>query len=124
MANRHKHAAKMELKKQTKTAAGLVSERFPEISDIVVHMTYFQKGANIVLMVRTVNIFPTSFAYFNMDCMIKGCDGGGFDLTETVAGMAKSRKKVKKGSIACCGTIDSLPADHASIEYEIVIQYV
>jgi hypothetical protein len=123
LANRHVYAAKIELKKQTKVAAGLLSDRFPKISDIVIHMTYYQKGANVVLMVRTVNIFPTSYAYFNMDCMIKGCDGGGFDLSPVVVEMVKSRKKVKKGNLVCCGKVDAVDADHASIMYEILIQY-
>jgi len=123
LANRHNQAAKIELKKQTKVAAGLLSERFPGIADIVINMTYYQKGANVVLMVRTVNVFPTSYAYFNMDCMIKGCDGGGFDLSPVVSDMVKSRKKVKKGNLVCCGKVDTVDADHASIMYEIVIQY-
>ncbi len=123
MANRHNYAAKMELKKQNRFATGLVSDRFPEVSGIVIHMTYYQKGANPVLMVRTVNIFPTSYAYFKMDCMIKGCDGGGFDLTSVVADMVKTHKRGRKGALVCCGNIDTLASDHASIEYEIVMQY-
>ena len=123
MANRQQHAAKMELKKQNRFAAGLISERFPEVSSIVIHMTYYQNGSNPVLMVRTVNVFPSSYAYFKMDCMIKGCDGGGFDLNSVVAHMVKTHKKVKKGAITCNGNIDKQASDHASIEYETVITY-
>lgn len=123
MANKHNYALKMELKKQTQFAAGLVSDIFPEVSSIVVHMTYYQKGVNPVLMVRTVNIFPASYAYFKMDCMIRGCDGGGFDLTPIVADMVKAHKKVRKGSLICSGKVDTLISDHAKIEYEIMMQY-
>ncbi|MBU4320600.1 MAG: hypothetical protein Q8N12_06530 [Thermodesulfovibrionales bacterium] len=127
MANRHHHrqnyALKMELKKQINVAAGLVSDRFPTVSGIVIHMTYYRKTAIPLLMVRTVNIFPTSYAYFKMDCMIKSCDGGGFDLTSIVANMVKTHKKVRKGAIVCHGTIDTLPSEHASIKYETVIRY-
>ena len=100
MVNRHKYAAKMDQKKQNRLIAGVVQDRFPEVSGIVINMTYYQRGANPILMERTVNIFPSSDAYFKMDCMIKGCDGGGFDLTPVIAGMAKTRKHVKKGAIA------------------------
>ena len=123
MANRYNYAAKMELKKQNNLSAGLLSDRFPEVSGIVFHMTYYQKGANPVLMVRTVNVFSTSYAYFKMDCMIKGCEGGGYDLTPVIANMVKTHKKVGKGTLACHGKIDVPEPDHASIDYEVVIQY-
>ena len=122
MVNRHKYAAKMDQKKQNRLLAGVVQDRFPEVSGIVINMTYYQQGANPVLMERTVNIFPSSDAYFKMDCMIKGCDGGGFDLTPVIDDMAKTRKLVKKGALVCPGNTDVAP-DHASVDYEIVIQY-
>jgi len=123
MANRNNYAAKMELKRQNKCAAGLISERFPEVTDIAIHMSYYQNGSNPLLMVRKVNIFPTSYAYFKMDCMIKGCEGGGFDLTPVVKGMVKERKKEKKGALDCRGKLEDLAGDHARVEYEIVIRY-
>lgn len=113
----------MESKKQNNLTAGLVSERFPNVSGIQIQMTYYQNGANPVLMERTLNIFPTSYAYFKMDCMIKGCEGGGFDLTPAVADMVKNRKKVKKGALVCYGKTDVPSPDHARIEYKIVMQY-
>jgi hypothetical protein len=117
------YALKMELKKQNNLAAGLVSDRFPAVSDIVINMTYYQKGEKPVLMVRTVNIVPTSYALFKMDCMIRGCDGGGFDLSPVVSHMVKTHKKVSKGALECCGNIDNHASDHASIKYEAVIKY-
>ncbi len=32
-------------------------------------------------MERTVNFFPESHAFFNLECMIKGCEEGGFEVT-------------------------------------------
>src|SRR5512139_2324446 len=81
MAQRQNYAVKMDALKQKKIAAGLVSDLYPEVSSMVIQMTYFRKGSNPVLMLRTVNVFPTGYAYFNMDCMINGCAGGGFDLS-------------------------------------------
>jgi len=121
--HRHNHALKMELKKQANLAAGLLSDRFPSVSGIVIHMTYYREAAIPVLMVRTINIYPTSYAYFKMDCMIKSCNGGGFDLTSIVANMVKTREKARKGSLICHGNVDALPSEHASIDYETVIQY-
>lgn len=123
MANRQQHAAKLELKKQNTFAAGLLSERFPQVTGMVIHMTYYQNGINPVLMVRTLNVFPTSAAYFKMDCMIKGCENGGFDLTSVIKAMIKDRKKEKKGSIACKGKVDAVSGDHASVDYDISVKY-
>jgi len=123
MANRQNYAAKLDLQKQRKIATGLVSERFPEISGIVIQMTYFRKGLNPILMQRTVNIIPTGYAYFNMDCMTSGCVDGGFDLTPVIKGMVKKRTKLKKGTLVCNGKSPDLASDHANISYEIAIKF-
>lgn len=113
---------KIELNQQ-KVDAGLVSESFPQVSNIVIQMTYYQKPADSVLMVRTVNIFPSSYAYFQMQCMGKECVNGGFDLTPVIAGLIKNRAKKGRGTLVCCGKGEKLPPEHASISYEITIQY-
>jgi len=123
MSYRQDYLERIELKKQHRIAAGLVSECFPEVSDIAVHMTYFHKGANPILMVRKVNYWPSRHAYFNMDCMIKGCVDGGFDLTSVISKMIRNHKKSEKGKLLCDGNIDALASDHASIAYQITIKY-
>lgn len=123
MANKQHHSAKAELNKQQRLAAGLVSEKFPKVDSMVINLTYYQKGVNPVLMVRTVNVLPTTYAYFKMECMIRDCEGGGFDLTPVITKMVKDRKKAGKGKLSCAGKGDGLSADHASIAYEITVQY-
>jgi len=56
---------KLELKRSAMLAAGLISERFPEISNIVFRMTYYQRTSDPVLMVRTVNFFPHRLCLFS-----------------------------------------------------------
>lgn len=114
---------RMELVKQRRIESGLVSDRFPKVSGMVILMTYYQSGKNPVLMKRIVNVFPTCFAYFHMECMIKGCVDGGFDLTATINDMIKNHKKLSKGKLSCKGKLNSVEDDHASIAYEIQIQY-
>lgn len=113
----------MELNRKNKAAAGLMSEQFGDVADMAIHMTYYQNGANPLLMIRKVNIFPTSSAYFKMDCMIKGCEGGGFDLTPIVKGMVKAKTREKKGTLDCRGRFAEAADGHARIEYEISIRY-
>jgi hypothetical protein len=123
MAQRHNHAVKMDLLKQKKIAAGLVSDCFPEVSGMVIVMTYFREGLNPVLMLRTVNVFPTAYAYFNMDCMINGCTDGGFDLSPVIKEMVEKHNKLKKGTLSCKGKSADLASDHAHIDYEITIKF-
>jgi hypothetical protein len=121
MAHRQNHLENMELNRQRKLAAGLVSECFPDVLDIKVRMTYYHKGATPVLMVRIVNFWPSRHAYFNMDCMTKGCVDGGFDLTPVIGAMVKHHKNFGKGKLSCKGNSPS--SDHTSIDYEITIKY-
>lgn len=123
MAHKQNYIERIELNKQRRLSAGLLSERFPEVSDIVVRMTYYQRAVNPILMVRTMNFWPSQYAYFNMGCMIKGCVDGGFDLTSVITNMIKNHKKSEKGKLLCNGNIDALASDHASIAYQITVKY-
>ena len=123
MAHRQNYLERIEQNKQRRRAAGLVSECFPEVSDIVIHMTYYQKAVNPIMMNRIVNFWPSQYAYFNMDCMIKGCIDGGFDLTSVISKMIKNHKKSEKGKLICSGNIDVIAPEHAGIAYQISIKY-
>ena len=124
MAQRHNYAEKIDLLKKKKLAAGLVSDRFPVVRDIVIKMTYYRKGLNPVIMLRTVNVSPSTYAYFTMDCMISGCNDGGFNLTPVITEMIKKRSKQKKGTLICKGKNPDLPHDHAHIDYDITITFI
>jgi hypothetical protein len=112
---------KLDMERAAIAAAGLVSERYREISHIEFRMTYYRRGLNKVLMTRTRNFAPSDHAGFHMKCMHDGCLNGGYDLTPVVAAMVKNRKKSTNGKIFCHGTNDSL--GHASMAYEVKIQY-
>jgi hypothetical protein len=123
MAYRQNNLARKDAGKEKPPPVPL-SDRFPVVSGIVFHMTYYQKeAANSVLMLRTVNFYPNSDSNFHMQCMIKDCEEGGFDLSKTVANMVKRKKKAAKGNMLCSGKNEALSLDHASISYEIAIKY-
>ena len=122
MANKENYLKKMELHKQ-QVEAGLVSERFPKVTSIVIQMTYFHNAENPVLMERTVNYFPTSHAYFIMGCMEKTCENGGYNLTQAIKKQIKNRKKLVKGEMQCKGKSAGNSSKHARITYEINIKY-
>jgi hypothetical protein len=123
MANKQDYLKKLEIKNQLKQKAGVLLDKHPKVSEIVIQMTYFHNAYNPVLMERTVNFFPSSFAYFNMDCMEKNCDEGGFNLTSIVRKQIKSRKKITRGKMVCSNKNGELEKNHASISYKINIKY-
>ena len=122
MTHRQNHLERQELIRKKKFDAGLVSDRFPEVSEIVLRMTYYQRGSRPVLMVRTMSFLPTDYAYFHMDCVREECTNGGFDLAPVVTGLIKDHKKKVTGKISCTGKNETLAPRHASIAYEVSIQ--
>ncbi len=112
---------KLDLERAALAASGLVSERYSEISNIQFRMTYYRRGLNKVLMKRTLTFRPSDYAGFHMKCMHEGCMDGGYDLAPVVAAMVKGRKKSTSGKIFCHGSNDTI--GHASIAYEVSIQY-
>jgi len=125
MANKQNYVKKMEVKNKLKIDAGVISDRFPTVAGMVIYMTYYHNAENPILMQRTVNFFPESHAFFNLECMIKGCENGGFDLKRIISKQIKNKKKVIKGDLSCNGTIGEVQAkqSHSRIDYEINITY-
>jgi hypothetical protein len=123
MAHKQNYLEKLELNKQRRLEAGLLSECFPEVSDMVIQMTYYGKRVNPASMVRTVNFWPSRHAYFNMDCMIKECVDGGFDLTQVITRMIKKHERLGRGELTCKGRIGNRASQHAHISYDITINY-
>ncbi|HAR46432.1 MAG: hypothetical protein A2X56_06735 [Nitrospirae bacterium GWC2_57_13] len=121
MQMRMTYKEKQGLERAALAATGLVSERHAGISGIEFQMTYYRRGPDAVLMKRTLSFTPGDYAGFHLKCMEDGCTGGGFDLAPVVAGLVNSRKKSIKGKLFCHG--DNHSVGHASIEYEVNIQY-
>jgi len=123
MAHKQNYLEKVELNNQRRLETGLISECFPEVSFIIIQMTYYLKGVNEASMVRTVNFWPSRHAYFNMDCMNKDCVNGGFDLTPVITLMVKKHEKLGKGNLSCKGKISNQASQHSRINYKISIHY-
>ena len=118
----NRHAARMERMQeimQQKHEAGSVATHFPEVANIVMNMTYNQKGARSIL--RTFHFTPGSYAFFIVNCLRKDCVDGGFDLTQVITTMIRNRRVEVKGALSCTGTDSS--TDHSDIVYEVAVQY-
>ncbi len=106
---------------QRKLDAGSVGTHYPEVASIVISMMYTQRGV-LKALPRNVHFSPSSYALFRIECLNKECVDGGFDLTQVITGMIRNRRGTAKGNLNCEG--DGPSADHATIDYNVVIQYV
>lgn len=116
-----KYAEKLK-RDESRSIADAISERFPGVSGISVRIIYHGNNGNPVLMVRTVNYFPSTDAYFVMQCFRKECTGGGFDLGPKISGLIKNKERSGKGKMECKGSDPSAPCK-AGISFEINVQY-
>jgi hypothetical protein len=117
--NSRKNAARTE-RLQRRADAGSMAMHFPDVSSIVINMSYSQKGIAKSLP-RIVHFDSGSSAFFRIGCLCKDCVDGGFDLTQLLTSMIRTHRKAAQGELSCEG--DGAPADHSSIVYKIAIQY-
>jgi len=120
MTNSEKNAARME-KRQQRLDSGLISEHFPKVSSIVIDMTDSYGKRNPITILRTLSFWPNSYAYFNIECLSKGCLDGGFDLNQVISMMIRSQKDSEEGELICGG--NNLSSGHSNIHYKVNIRY-
>jgi len=120
MTNSEKNAARRE-KTQQKLESGLISEHFPKVSSIVIDVTNSYGKINPITVLRTLNFWPNSYAYFNIECLSKGCLDGGYDLDQVITMMIRTCKKSGKGELVCDG--NNISFEHSNILYKINIRY-
>ncbi len=123
MAQKQNYLTKLEQNKKKRLASRLVSAKYPNISGIVINITYYHNVSDQILMHRTINVTPQDHAYFNIECMTKDCMDGGFELGSVISGLIKNHKRVARGRLICKGKGNSLGPEHASVSYEVHIKY-
>ena len=117
MHNRKNEAR--EERERLKLEAGIMSDRFPEVSSIVIKLKYVKAGTTS--LVRTLNFYPESPAFFRMTCLGEGCENGGLDLTRVITGMIKKHEKSAKGDLRCKNRDPAVI--HAAMAYTIALKY-
>ncbi len=122
MTYREKCDAKLE-RTQERDDAGLISQRFPEVSGIVVDMEHNGKGMGAVHLLRTLNFFSESHAYFRVECLNRDCKDctEGFHLDQVVTQMIRNHVSSEKGELHCEGS--GITSRHVDITYKVTIQY-
>lgn len=121
MQNESDYGAKAQLKEK-RLSAGLVSDRFPQLSSMVIHIKHYdEQMAKPLFMDRIINVFPESYAYFDMACLTEECEGT-FNLLPVISVMVRDHQTLVKGKIECPGN-KKFRTGHAHIKYEIKILY-
>lgn len=118
MVYKRKNEATEERARQ-KLESGLMSENFAEVSNITVKMKYVKEGTTSLL--RTLNFYPESHAFFRVSCLGEGCEAGGLDLTRVITKTIKAHKTSTKGVLTCKNKDPA--AVHAVINYEVSLKY-
>ena len=113
-----RNAVWMERQRQI-LAAGLVSERFPGVSSIVVTMHY-NRGRNSALL-RTLNFYPGSPAFFKVSPVGDEGEDGAPDLTNFISRMIGEHQGSAKGEVG--GGRGGEVAVHPKVDYEVAIAY-
>jgi hypothetical protein len=107
-------------RKQRRIEAGIMATNYPEVAGIVITMMYKQKGVANPLL-RILNFYPSSYAFFKVDCLSYDCIDGGFDMSWLITSMIRNHSEFSKGELGCN---DNGPRpDHSTIEYEIQINF-
>ena len=99
--------------------AGLLSERFPEVSSIVVTMQY--TGGRSSAVQRTLSFYPGNPAFFKISSMGEGRDEEGLDLTYFIHRMVRSHEKSGKGAFT--GRHKDPMVGDQSVDYQVAITY-
>jgi hypothetical protein len=122
MTYREKCDAKLE-RMQERQDAGLISRRFPGVSSIVIDMEHKSKGISAIHLVRKLNFFSDSHAYFHVECLNRDCKdcADGFHLDQVVAEMIRNQTSSKAGELNCEG--NGVTSRHVNISYNVTIQY-
>ena len=120
MTNRERNVAKMG-KMQQKIESGLISEHFPQVSSIVIHVTNSHRGIIPESILRTFHFWPNSYAYFNIECLCEDCRDGGFDLNRVITMMIRNHRDSEEGELDCDSS--NLSSDHSHIYYKVFIRY-
>jgi hypothetical protein len=122
MTYREKCGAKLEIM-QERQDAGLISQRFPDVSSIVVDMEHKRNGISAIHLLRTLNFSSDSHAYFRVECLNRDCKDctDGFHLDQVVAAMIRSHTPSKEGELKCDG--NGITSRQVNITYKVTIQY-
>lgn len=118
--NYKKNPIRME-RAQKRIDADIIAAQYPEVLNIIVNMTYSQKGMRNGL-IRTMQYLPNSYAFFYVNCLSKECSDGGFDFSQVIASMIRNHREAATGKLSCEGS--DLSNDHSGIVYEVSIKYV
>jgi len=102
-------------------------ERFPQVEQLVVNMTFTDVKAMGRYSEQMRSMGASAKAFFAIACPRTLCLDGGFDLDAIVLGLLAGGETASMGTLQCCGWVDPTRAEHSrcqlQMHYRIEISY-
>ena len=86
--------------------AARIRNRFPQVREITLDLTFTDHDQQVAPSQATPRYSGDDPAFFEIDCPMRECVSGGFDLTEAVTAMLSNRQAVASGTVVCQGWQD------------------
>lgn len=92
-----------DLRHRAYLAAPLLAEQFPAVRELAVRMKFNDPEGKEKPQPSARVFSPDMRAFFQLQCPLRDCTGGGFDLTSAVPVALKGSRPVTRGSFTCEG---------------------
>jgi hypothetical protein len=104
-----------------------VRERYPDVAQLIVHLTFVDARAMGRYSAQMHSFSPSAKGFFAIPCPRTLCLGGGFDLHQVVEQMIAAKQDSACGSLVCAGSTDPAHpragACRLELTYEIRVEY-
>lgn len=95
-----------EARQQSYLAAPAVSKKFPGVKELVVELRFADPEGKVHPSPHKRKFAPEMQAYFEFQCPLRDCVGGGFNLTTAIPKALSDRRGTGGGKLSCNGRRD------------------
>lgn len=109
-------------------ASPLISQKYPNVKSLIIEQTFHDdSGTEQIAQTRWNVPIDTTRAYFYIDCRMRECIDGGFDLTQAVISTIENGETRSSGRLVCQGWQDKERAGQfhclTDLVYQIEVNY-
>jgi hypothetical protein len=113
-----------EQRQRTYLAAPTVAKQFPALEELAVNMSFFDPEGKVHPSPSRRLFAPSMQAFFEFQCPMHDCSGGGFNMRDLVPRALTGKKPVTSGQLQCAGKRPRIGAGTSpcllELNYEVV----
>ena len=115
-------AQERERRQRLYLAAPMLGARFPKVRELVVEMSFADPEGKVHPSPHKRRFSAEMQAYFEIECPLRDCSGGGFDLGPEINRALSPRGGDGTGSMSCSGDRNSAAGSRCNLEvrYRII----